>query len=145
MAYNINDVGIVFDREKVANWVLSKIGGALENGAQAIGYEKNGELIAGVVYDRYNGQSICMHVAAEGKRWMTREYLWICFHYPFIQLGVKKIIGLVDSTNIDAIRFDENLGFNKEHVIKDAGKHGDLIIYSMTKEQCRFLERKHGR
>jgi hypothetical protein len=89
-----------------------------------------------------------MHVAAvPGARWMTREFLWVCFDYPFNQLRVNKILGLVDSTNVPAQRFDQNLGFVLEHSIKDAGKVGDLLVYSMTRQQCRFLEmgEKYGR
>lgn len=90
-----------------------------------------------------------MHVAGEGKRWMTKEYLRVCFDYPLNQLKVKKILGLVDSTNMDARKFDEHLGFELEACIKGAGPKGDLLIYSMTAEQCRFLKRTeeacHGR
>lgn len=130
---------LCFDSERVGKWVCERTGGSYAEGT-AIGLEQDGKLIAGVLYDHYNGQSIAMHVAAEGKRWMTREYLWVCFHYPFEQLKVKKIIGLVDSTNLDAQRFDEHLGFEKEAVITHAGAVGDLIIYGMTKDKCRFLK-----
>lgn len=135
---------LVFDNYRVGEWVCQRTGGSYAEGT-AIGLEENGELIAGVLYDHYNGKSIAMHVAAEGKRWMTREYLWTCFHYPFVQLGVKKILGFVDTTNLQAQRFDEHLGFTKECVIKDASQYGDLIIYSMTPEQCRFIKDYHGK
>jgi RimJ/RimL family protein N-acetyltransferase len=82
-----------------------------------------------------------MHVASvPGKRWMTREYLRVCFDYPFNQLKVKKIIGLVDSQNTDALKFDENLGFVTEYILQDAGKTANLHILSMTRQQCRFLK-----
>ncbi|MBI3715660.1 MAG: GNAT family N-acetyltransferase [Betaproteobacteria bacterium] len=129
---------IVVDAERVGRWVCERTGGSYSEGT-AIGLEEDGELIAGVLYDHYNGQSIAMHVAAAGKRWMTREYLRACFAYPFLQLRVKKILGFVDSANQEARRFDEHLGFAREATIADAGKEGDLIIYSMTPEQCRFI------
>ncbi len=129
---------IVLDSARVGSWVCHHTGGEFNEGA-AIGLEENGNLIAGVLYDHYNGRSIAMHVAAIGKRWMTREYLRVCFDYPFRQLKVKKILGLVDSTNLEAQRFDEHLGFVRAAVIADAGAHGDLIIYSMTPDQCRFI------
>lgn len=131
---------IVFDVDRVGPWVCDRTGGAYYPGAgAAIGLEKNGELIAGVFYDNYNGRSICMHVAAVGKNWLNREYLFVCFDYPFRQLKVNKILGFVDSTNHDALKFDKHLGFEIETVIKDAGPHGDLIILSMTNENCRWL------
>jgi RimJ/RimL family protein N-acetyltransferase len=106
----------------------------------AIGLEEDGELIAGVVFNDFNEVSICMHVAAtEGKRWMTREYLWLCFHYPFEQLKVRRITGVVEEGNHAARKFDEHLGFVLEASLKDAGKTGDLLVYRMFKEDCRFL------
>lgn len=110
----------------------------------AIGLERNGELIAGVVYDHYAFRSICIHVAAEGSHWLNREFLKAAFGYPFNQLRVNKVIGLVDSANAAARRFDEHLGFQVEGVIRDAAKHGDLIFYSMTRAQCRWLGELHG-
>lgn len=142
---------ITFDRDWVGPWVCFNTGGHYVAGdSSAIGLIdlKTDELIAGVVYDNYNGRSVCMHVAAvPGARWMTREYLWVCFDYPFNQLGVNVIIGLVDSTNVPAQKFDENLGFSLSARIPNAGKVGDLLIYTMDRAACRFLDMgaKYGR
>jgi RimJ/RimL family protein N-acetyltransferase len=133
---------VVFDSYEVGSWVCARTGGTLDPNSVAIGLQRTDDmrLIAGVLFDQYNGRSICMHVAAEGAGWMTREYLRVCFDYPFNQAKVTKILGLVDSTNIQARRFDEHLGFQLEATLKDAGKFGDLLIYSMTRQQCRFLK-----
>ena len=121
-------------------WVCERTGGQYFPGeSSAIGLERDGQLVAGVLFDHYNGKSVAMHVAGEGSNWMTRNFLVTCFRYPFVQLGVHKIIGLVDSSNRLARRLDEHLGFTMEAVVKDAAPHGDLLIYSMTREQCRFL------
>lgn len=140
---------IVTDVSRVGPWVCERTGGKFEPGCSAaIGWEEDGELRAGVLYDQFNGRSICMHVASDGSRkWMTREYLWVCFDYPFHQLGVNRIIGLVDSTNEQALRFDLALGFKVECEIEDAGKTGSLVILSMSKDSCRWLRigERHGR
>jgi len=100
-------------------------------------------MLAGVLFDSYNGASVCMHVAAvEGKRWMTRDYLWLSFALPFMQWNVKKIIGLVGSANTAAREFDENLGFVLEATLKDAHPDGDLLLYTMRRDQCRWLNIK---
>lgn len=140
----MNALSLTFDRDWVGPWVCARTGGnyAPEDAA-TIGLidPVTGGLLAGVLFDSYNGRSICMHVAAvPGARWMTKRFLWVCFDYPFNQAKVNKIIGLVDSTNAPAQSFDEHLGFIREATIKDAGKDGDLLIYTMTRQQCRFLE-----
>ena len=93
------------------------------------------------MYDDYNGSNIWMHVAAEPtKRWLNREYLKMCFAYPFLQCKVNRISGWIEETNKDAIRFDEHLGFKKEAVLKNAGRNGqDAFIYVMHKEDCKYV------
>lgn len=132
---------IVFDHQRVSRWVCDRTGGQPDGLGRAIGLEQDGRLIAGVMYDNYNGRSICMHVAGEGS-WMTREYLRVCFDYPFRQLKVNQIIGLVDSSNLAARRLDEHLGFKLRCSIPNAGPVGDLCIYSMSPSECRFLQLK---
>lgn len=109
----------------------------------AIGLEENGELIAGVLFDYYNGASINMHVAAKpGRRWLTREFLHFCFWYPFEQLKVRRITGLVPASNRDARKFDEHLGFELEATLKDAAPDGDVLVYRLFRDQCRWLNLK---
>lgn len=100
---------------------------------------KNWELIAGVAYSDFNGVNIQMHVAAEGSRWMTREYLWTCFDYPFNQAKVERVTGLVGEGNKEARKFDEHLGFELETTLERAHPTGRLLIYRMWKSDCRFL------
>jgi RimJ/RimL family protein N-acetyltransferase len=137
---------IVIDHARVGKWVCDKTGGTFEHTCStSIGLERNGELIAGVLFDNFNGRSINMHVASDGSRgWMNREYLWYCFHYPFEQLGVKRITGLVAASNEDAMKFDTHLGFIHEATLKDAAPDGDLHILRMFKDECRFLRIRHG-
>lgn len=130
------------DKARVAEWVCSRIGVTLaDKNYEAIGLEKNGELVAGFMYDNYNGRSIAMHVAAEGTGWLKHEteFLNVCFDYPYNQLGVKKVISTVDSLNVASWKFAQYMGGEIEVVIKDAGLTGDMVILSMSREQCRFL------
>ena len=140
---------VVYDRQqRILAWVGERIDEPnFGLGSHAIGLEQNGELIAGVVYNMFTGSSICMHVAAiPGKRWMTREFLWRAFAYPFIQLGCNRVTGLVRVDNFAAQRFDEHLGFKREGLMRRACTDGtDMILYGMLREECRWLGvPKHG-
>jgi len=107
---------------------------------QTIGLAENGELIAGVVYEDFNGRSVTAHIAAKpGRRWMTKEFLAVIFDYPFNQLKVEKLIGVVPSGNLEARRLDEHFGFTIEARLKDCHPTGDLLIYTMRRDQCRWL------
>lgn len=115
-----------------------------------IGLEADdGSLLSVCMFESYNQANVNMHIASvQGKRWLTREYLWYCFHYPFVTLGCKRVTGIVPSSNHQARKFDENLGFTLEATLKEAHPDGDLLVYVMTKQQCRWLTLKdtpHGK
>ena len=136
---------IVYDKpEIVGPWVCERMGGTYSPAdSVAFGLFENGEVIAGIIFDNYQGGSIAGHVAGEpGKRWLTREFLHMCFGYPFLQLKVNVLIGLVDSTNLEARKFDEHCGFKLSCTIPKAARNGDLLIYTMTADECRFLKAK---
>ena len=124
------------EHDRVTRYVAQKNSAHWFPGNVGIGLERAGQLIAGVSYDSYCGRSICMHAAIDR---LNRDILWYAFYYPFVQLGVKKVIGLVDSTNEKALRLDLHLGFTLEAVIADGAKYGDLRILTMTRDQCRWL------
>lgn len=134
------------DRGRVLRFVSERVDAESWNdGAQAIGLEHDGKLVAGVVYENKSGANIMMHVASDGSRhWMTPAYLSACFRYPFIQEGCNRITGLVRADNVDAQRFDEHLGFKREGQLRAACTDGtDLIVYGMLKTECRFIEGKY--
>ena len=114
---------------------------------RAIGVERNGKLTAGVVYDHYNAANICMHIAAlPGRRSFNREFLWIIFDYPFNQLHVKRVTGIVPASNPDAVNFAKGLkGIKLEATLTDAHPDGDMLIYCMFKEKCTYLGINDGK
>lgn len=135
---------VAHEDEKVAAWICKRIP-MFEYGSTpytCLGLANHlGGLIAGVIYENYNGLDIRMHVATEGKRWLTRHFLGEVFRYPFIQLGCRRVTGLVPASNAKAIEFDEHLGFIYEGCIRRMLPNGeDLLIYGMLKEECRWLE-----
>lgn len=108
---------------------------------RGIGLERDGELIAGVLYEGWNGVNVWMHVAvAPGKRW-TLQYLRQCFHYPFVELNCSRVSGYVEASNLAARKFDEHLGFEQEAVLHGAAADGgDVILYVMRRENCRYVD-----
>lgn len=108
--------------------------------AVGIGLERDGELIAGVAYAEFNGVNIVCHIASDGSRqWMTREYLWTIFDYPFNQAKVNRITVCVGEGNTDSIRLVRHMGFQLEAPLKGAHPSGDLLIFRLWKKDCRFL------
>ena len=89
--------------------------------------------------------SVCqMHVAmAPDYHFTPKEMLRATFHHAFNDFKVKKLLGIVNSKNEKAMKYDLHLGFTEEH--RMPGMHdddGDIVILSMTREQCKYLEEK---
>lgn len=125
----------------VGKWVYARTGGTFpENICTAIGLAKNDKLVAGVVYEGFNGASIKTHIAIDDKTYLTKDFILTIFSYPFEQLGVHKLIGVVDSSNTEALTLNKKLGFVQEGVLEGASLTGDLILMTMTKPQCRWLK-----
>lgn len=104
-----------------------------------------GELLGGSVYTNYTGKSIAMHVASFKPNWINGNLLYATFWYPFIQLGVSKIIAQVPSYNERALSFDLGIGFKHEYTCKDTFPEGDTHVLSMYKDDCRWLKLKPRR
>jgi RimJ/RimL family protein N-acetyltransferase len=131
-----------YDLERVHAFVQARTPINYVHGSQAIGLEKDGKLIAGVIYEAYNGVNVWMHVGAEpGAKWLTRGYLKAAFVYPFVQLGCKRVSGYVECWNMEARKFDEHLGFKQEALLRGiASDGGDAIVYVMRREDCRYVD-----
>jgi gamma-glutamylcyclotransferase (GGCT)/AIG2-like uncharacterized protein YtfP len=107
--------------------------------AQCITCVDDGVPVAGVIYDCYNTVIIAAHIWIDTDRKPSRAWYAAIFDYPFNRLQVRKVVGQVASDNEDATKLDEHFGFVEEARVKDYSTDGDLIIYTMTKEQCRVL------
>lgn len=126
---------------EVGPWVAEQIDGAWK-GSPAIGLESGARMIAGVLYENWNRRSIVCHIAIQGL--LTRAYLAAIFHYPFVYLGCSKIIAPVAESNAKSIQFVRKLGFQEEARILDAHPDGSILVFTMTRDQCRFIGERYG-
>lgn len=137
--------------EHVVDWV-GKIVRAEFDGARGIGLLRTvqtavGEqcaLCAGVVYEDWNGVNITAHIAAEGRNWATPWFLGVIFDYPFVQLKCNRITVCVGEQNRDSRRFVGHLGFTQEANLQGAHPTGDLIVYRMFRDDCRYLKEPYA-
>ena len=134
---------ITIDSSVLVPWICERGSALPVVGATSIGWMRDDEIVAGVMYERYTGQSIEASIVVEGGASITRPFLWAMFDYPFNQLNVSKILAYCNSTNAKSIRLLTKLGFYPQALIEDVYEDGDLVIYTMTKQQCEWLEKLH--
>lgn len=124
---------------EVGHWTAEKLkAGYFAERSNAIGFVRDGKLVAGVIYENWNGKSLINHIVIEGR--VNRTFLRSICDYAFNVCKVNKSIAPVSSDNEKSIKFVEKMGYKKEATIKDAHPKGDILIYSLVREDCRFLE-----
>ena len=126
--------------DRLLPWAQDRIGVTFRRDAYTLGLEKAGELVAVVVYDSFGEVDCNMHIASDGtSAWMNKSLLVSAFAYPFIQLKLNRVTGLVPAKNELALKFDEHLGFVREGYHPKGCKDDDLISLGMLRENCRFI------
>lgn len=122
----------------IGHWTAKRLGTVYtEQAAEAVGLVRDGEVVAGVIYEAWNGASIQAHIVVEAT--LTRHYLWAIFHYPFEVCGVRKIICPVAVSNARSARLAERMGFACEARLTDCAPDGDIDLYTLARADCRFL------
>jgi RimJ/RimL family protein N-acetyltransferase len=101
--------------------------------------DNDGKLLGGAIYEKFLGNSIFGHVSGLCENWLSRDALWVAFHYPFVQLGCQKLLGMTPSANVKALEFARRLGFTEVGRVTDAYRDGDLVVFEMDRKDCRWL------
>jgi len=126
----------------VGYWTMARTDGAYNaDRSQAIGLEKDGELVAGTVYEMWNGRSVVCHITWDQ---VTPAYLAAVYDYPYRVANVDKIIGPISSNHTRALKLVTKMGFLEEARIKNAAPDGDIVFMTQTPDRCRFLEPRYG-
>lgn len=129
--------------ERVAEWVgkqLMKDAEAFKP-CVAVGIEREGKLIAGVIYNKYEPELLIeMSIASIDKAWATRHNLSALFSYPFIQLNLKRVQALCSEKDEGVQMFLKRLGFTHEGTHPCAYHDGGTALsFGMLKNNCKWL------
>jgi RimJ/RimL family protein N-acetyltransferase len=120
----------------VAVWVMEKVGRYMPD-MTALGEIKDGQFIAGVAFESQNKKRLWGHQRIDSP---PSKSFWIAVaQFIFISCNCKAFSAIVDSTNTKAIELNKHIGFIVEATLHDAGDNGDLLIMTLYKENCRFL------
>jgi RimJ/RimL family protein N-acetyltransferase len=107
-----------------------------------IGWVSDGKLQIVVGYNGFIGKVAQIHLAfAPGWHFPPRAMLRECFRYAFETAKLEMLIGVLNSKNERAMRFDQHLGFRELHRLP--GMHdddGDIVMLGMTKSECRYID-----
>ena len=100
-----------------------------------------GEIVGITVFDTFAVNSCHCHVAVDGVTMFRHGCVEAVFDMAFNRMGLKMLIGTIQSSNKKALRFNRHLGFKENSRVKDAITDGvDMITMVMMKDQCRYLK-----
>lgn len=135
---------LVFDnKHRVGQWVAEQVEQTASWGDfYAMGVEQHGEVVAGIVFNNFNGSNATCHIAVTKP---TRAFLKLLEHaadYAFNRCKLQRLTGLVDMSNTKALRLDKHIGWEEEFVMKKAAPNGnDLQVFVLWPAKCRWLKR----
>lgn len=125
---------------RVVAFVESQIG-KIRVPCTAVGLEDNGVIIAGAIYERFNGHNVFFHGCSDStKRWATPGFIRALMHHPFVSIGAPRMTTIVAASNHQALAFDDALGFREEGRLAQAAHDGsDAIYLTIWKHECKWL------
>lgn len=133
--------------EPVAHWVGAQLGCADWGPCTAIGVADSADnLIGGVVFNNYRADvgNIEVSFASIRADWLTPRLVRAILHYPFTQLGVRRITTLTPKKNRRARQFLKKFGFVEEGNIREGFGTDDMIVSGLLAKEW-AKNRFHGK
>ena len=129
---------------EVADFVAQLIPSCRSRGfgnCKAIGViDKEGRLIAGIVYHNYDPDAEIIEISAAAlpkQNWLTRETLRHMYQYPFLQCRCQMVVQRVPLDDERQLRMMAVFGFTLIKVIHMLGRDRDGVIGTLTFEDWR--------
>ena len=120
--------------ERVARFVSDTVGKAFVPPFTVMGIEKNGKIIAGAIFNVFEGADV--HVSIAGHGW-TRSFCREVGRYVFDQLRCERMTALTEHPQV--VKFAERLGGKVEGLLRNHfGKGRDAFVIGILKEEYRL-------
>lgn len=121
--------------DRVTRWVSEQLG-HLEPppGYAAIGFERNGELVAGVFFDGRTDTNVFAHIASSSPL-MPPELLAAVYMYAFHQLKCERMTFMVDDDNSACKALCGGLGAMLEAELRRGHKNGSTLLYVLWQRE----------
>lgn len=116
---------VIVADERVARFVGERVGCVIYPPFTTLGIERDGAVIAGAVFNCYDGPNV--HITVAGKGW-SRTFLELVGQYVFDQLGCCRCTFITEQDCV--ARLAERLGGKAEGVMRDCfgpGRDGTII------------------
>lgn len=125
---------MIVDGEGVARFVSERLGFPITPPYTTMGLEKDGALVAGVIFHCWEGKSV--HVTIAGEGW-TRSFIREVGRYVFGQLGCSRMT--VTTPYPKVVDYAIRLGGKVEGVLRDQYGEGlDATLVGIIAKEWRY-------
>ncbi|WP_434733763.1 GNAT family N-acetyltransferase [Rhizobium sp. YTUHZ044] len=102
-----------------------------------LGIEKSGRVVAGVVFNHFEGHDL--HVTIAGHGW-TRRFAQAVGDYVYRQLGCERMTAITEQASI--VHIAERMGGQVEGLLRNHfGPGRDAFVIGILRDEYRFLEK----
>lgn len=98
------------------------------------------EILGGFVLNNFRGKTAEIHMESVDPRWCSKDLFWMVSHYAFVQTRCRKVLAPVRSDNYKTIDFCLRAGWRIEAILRDVFEDAHMLILSMTKDECPWLD-----
>lgn len=120
--------------ERVARFVGERVGSVIVPPFTSMGIERDGEIIAGVIFNHFERTDV--HVTVAGHGW-TKGFFAEVGHYAFGTLKVCRMTAITEQPAI--VRIAERLGGQVEGLMRDHfGPSRDGYLVGILKQDWKF-------
>ena len=136
--------------QKVVNFCSLYLPGISFQAKKAMGFEIDGYMVLGVVFDNFRldakGRPLEMEgsVVALDKRAVTRYNLRNLFSFAFSEPRIRRLTIRAGRREYEKRNLIKRLGFKEEGIAREAWPYGgDAAVYSMLYKECPWID--HGK
>lgn len=120
--------------------LAERIGVHISPKARGIAVADGRGLRGGCLYDGWMPNSAQCHVLADTPI-VWRHLLPHIFLYPFEQVGLGLLMGLIRASNARSLAMAKRVGFRECYRIRDGVAPGeDLVLVELRREECQYLQ-----
>lgn len=134
---------ILSQKERLADFLEKEIGFGPFGKFEALGWERDGEIIAAAALFDYNGVNARCSIAIKDPH-VPPLFLKACFRYCFEQLELVRLTWDIYASNLRSQNLARRLGATLEATLHKAAPDGDIYSFVLFPENCPLWRVENG-
>jgi RimJ/RimL family protein N-acetyltransferase len=120
--------------ERVARFVGERVDSIIVPPFTAMGIERNGEVVTGIIFNHFTGPDVHMTIAG---KWWPRGFLADIGHYAFDRLKCIRMTAITEQPRV--VRMAERLGGKVEGLMRNHfGEGRDGYVIGFLKQDWKY-------